>query len=198
MLLSFAQCSAPASRLAALAVCLAIVVVYGGALLRDHAPKWQRDAAYLLGQVSKQDFLAGFAHNIGGRDIYSFSQTQETADYLRAHSTPDDTVLVWGFQTLVNYLADRQAPTRYTFNYPLTFDRPETAFRVEARRTFLSDIAQEPPLYIVLVTNDVNPVQAVDSRQLLQGFPELQQIIQQNYHLETTIGEFHVYRRNDA
>jgi hypothetical protein len=166
------------------------------ALIRDDLPKWERDASYLLGRTSTNDYLANFAHNIDGRDVYSFQQAQQTASYLDAHSTTDDEVLVWGFQTLVNYLADRRAPTRYIFTYPLTFDRPESEFRVQARRTFLKDLHDRPPLYIVLVTNDVNPLQAVDSYTLLSGFPEFEQILQQHYRIETDIGEFHIYRRS--
>ncbi len=169
------------ARLLAVSVCLAVLAVYGQALARDHAPKWTRDASYLLQRTSEPAYLAGFGHNIQGRDIYSFSQTRQTALYLQAHTHSDDTVLVWGFQSLVNFLA-----------------RPETAFRVQARRTFLNDLTVSPPSYIVVVTNDVNPIQAVDSAGLLAGFPEFQRILQQFYRLETDIGEFHVYRRIDA
>ncbi len=186
-----------AQRVAAV-VCLAVVGVYVAALGRDHAPKWTRNVAHLTGRVSSQEYLSTFGHNILGRDVYWFSEAQQTADYLRAHTSSDDTVLVWGFQALVNYLADRRAPTRYIFTYPLTFDRPETAFRVEARRTFLRDLSQRPPVYVVLVTNDVNPLQPVDSLGLLAGFPEFAQIIAYDYHLETDIGEFHLYRRTAA
>jgi len=180
------------------AVCLAVAAIYATALVRDHAPKWTRDAGYLLGHTTSEQYLANFAHNIEGRDVYSFLETQQTAQYLREHSSADDRVLIWGFQALVNFLADRRAPTRYIFTYPLTFDRPESAFRVEARRTFLRDLRNQPPLYIVLVTNDVNPLQAVDSYSLLAGFPEFQQVIRQQYRLERDIGDFHLYRRIDA
>ena len=67
-----------------------------------------------------------------------------------------------------------------------------------ARRTFLRDLKVHPPVYIVLVTNDVNPLQAVDSYSLLVGFPELQQLIGQQYRLETDIGEFHIYSRIES
>ena len=192
------QAQARSPRTLAALVCLAVVAVYAAALLHDHAPKWTRDASFLLGRTTSEQYLANFSHNIQGRDIYSFAQTQQAALYLQAHSAPDDYVLVWGFQALVNYLADRRSPTRYIFTYPLTFDRPETAFRVQARRTFLHDLEARPPLYIVLVTNDVNPLQAVDSYSLLAGFPEFQHVIQQRYRIETDIGEFHLYRRVDA
>jgi hypothetical protein len=187
-----------ATRLAVAALGLVVIAIYAAALVHDHAPKWVRDANYLLGRTSEDAYLANFAHNIQERDKYSFLETKQAAQYVRQHSSPDDTVLVWGFQALLNYLADRRAPTRYIFTYPLTFNRPESAFRVQARRTFLQDLNTHSPLYIVLVTNDVNPLQAVDSYSLLPDFPELQQILQQHYRLETDIGEFHMYRRIDA
>lgn len=188
----------PVARLLAATLCLVVIAIYGASLVHDHAPKWVHDANYLLGRTTENAYLATFGHNIQGRDKYSFLETKQAAQYVRDHSSPDDTVLVWGFQALLNYLADRRAPTRYIFTYPLTFDRPESAFRVEARRTFLQDMNVHPPLYIVLVTNDINPLQAVDSYSLLPDFPELQQILQQRYRLEADIGEFHMYRRIDA
>jgi 4-amino-4-deoxy-L-arabinose transferase-like glycosyltransferase len=185
-------------RLLIAGVGLVVLAVYAVALLQDHAPKWARDARYLLGQTSSDVYLASFGHNIQERDKYSFSETLTTARYLQANTGPHDYVLVWGFQALVNFLADRPAPTRYIFTYPLTFDRPESEFRVQARRIFLRDLKEKPPRYIVLVTNDVNPLQAVDSYALLAGFPEFERIVQREYRIETTIGEFHLYRRSDA
>ncbi len=175
-----------------------IAIIYIAALATDHASKWTRDLSFLLGRTPSDAYLAQFGHNIQGRDIYSFSETQDTARYLQAHTNADDYVLVWGFQALVNFLAERRSPTRYIFNYPLSFDRPESAFRVEARRTFLRDLKERPPVYIVLVTNDVNPLQPADSSTLVADFPEFQDIIRQRYRLETDIGEFHLYRRIDA
>jgi len=165
-----------------------IAIMYIAALATEHAPKWKRDLLFLLGRTPSTVYLAQFGHNIQGRDIYSFRDTQDTARYLQAHTGADDYVLVWGFQALVNFLAERRSPTRYVFNYPLTFDRPESAFRVEARRTFLRDLEERPPVYIVLVTNDVNPLQRVDSYALVAGFPEFHDVIRRYYRLEADIG----------
>jgi len=183
-------------RLAVL-VALLVVFVYAIALARDHAPKWTRDAAYLLGHTTEEAYWLTLATTSRG-GTYTRSQKH---DRPRSTSRPtrdlDDYVLVWGFQALVNFLANRRAPTRYIFNYPLTFDRPESAFRVQARRMFLRDLRDRPPVYIVLVTNDVNPLQPVDSYALVAGFPEFQRLLQ-DYRLETDVGEFHLYRRIGA
>jgi hypothetical protein len=157
--------------------------------------KLGRDLPYLLGQTSQREYLANFGHNILGRDVYSFLAAQDTAQYLRQHTTSEDYVLVWGFQALVNFLADRRSPTRFIFNYPLTFDQPESEFRIQARRRFLKDLTDRRPAYIVLVTNDVNPIQPVDSHTLVEGFPEFKRLIQKQYRLEKDIADFHLYRQ---
>jgi hypothetical protein len=176
-------------------VLIVLVVVYGNAFVEGHLPKLQRDMEYLLGRMDRETFLGHFAHNIADRDVYSFLDTERTASYLTNHTQKDDRVLVWGFQALVNFLADRKAPTRYIFTYPLTFDRPESVFRVQARRTFLSELATHPPTYIVLVSRDVNPLQAVDSVALLDGFPEFKAYLREYYVHDVDIGNFHLYRR---
>lgn len=162
----------------------------------EQRTKWGRELPHLLGQTSETEYLSQFGHNLRGIDVYSFSAALDTANYLRAHSNQDDTVLVWGFQALVNWLADRRAPTRYDFIYPLTFERPASDFRAEARSIFLHDLQTHPPKYIVLVSNDVNPLQTVDSITLLQDFPEFRKIIANDYTLEKDIADFHIYRYN--
>ena len=178
-----------------LIVVLLIVFAYLPGSLAVQQGRLGRDLPYLLGQTSRSQYLANFGHNILGRDVYSFAATEETARYLQAHSRPDEPVLVWGFQALVNFLAERPSPTRYIFNYPLSFDQPGSDFRLQARRTFLADLARRPPTYIVLVTNDVNPIQPVDSYTLFQGFPEFRSLVQERYRLEKDIADFHLYRR---
>ncbi|MBI5956920.1 MAG: glycosyltransferase family 39 protein [Chloroflexi bacterium] len=172
-----------------------IALAYLVFLVQEERVKLGRDLPYLLGQTSQREYLANFGHNILGRDVYSFLAAQDTARYLRQHTTSEDYVLVWGFQALVNFLADRRSPTRFIFNYPLTFDQPESEFRIVARRRFLKDLADKRPAYIVLVTNDVNPIQPVDSHTLVEGFPEFKRLIQKQYRLEKDIADFHLYRR---
>ncbi|GIW08612.1 MAG: hypothetical protein KatS3mg060_3417 [Dehalococcoidia bacterium] len=161
----------------------------------DQQGKLGRDLPLLLGMTSDRDYFAAFGHNLNDRDVYSFSAARETANYLAAHTGPNDTVLVWGFQALVNWLADRPAPTRYIFSYPLTIDRPESPLRREARETFLREFDAAKPAYVVLVAKDVNPIQPQDSVSLLDGFPALKARLANDYVKERDIAEFQVLRR---
>jgi hypothetical protein len=157
--------------------------------------KLGRDLPYLFGRTSERDYHARFGHNLNDRDVYSFSAARETADYLAARTTPRESVLVWGFQALVNWLADRPAPTRYIFSYPLTIDRPESPLRRQARDTFLREFDAAKPAYVVLVAKDVNPIQPLDSVALLDTFPALKERLAREYVKEGEIAEFSIFRR---
>lgn len=172
-----------------------LAVVLLAPVVAEQPSKLGRDLAYLLGRTSEREYFAHFGHNLNDRDVYSFSAARETADYLAARTTANDTVLVWGFQALVNWLADRRAPTRYIFSYPLTIDRPESPLRREARDTFLREFDAAPPAYVVLVAKDVNPIQPRDSVALLETFPAFKERLARDYTHEHTIAEFQIYRR---
>ncbi|MFN8532210.1 MAG: glycosyltransferase family 39 protein [Dehalococcoidia bacterium] len=175
------------------AVFLAIVLILP--VVADQQAKLGRDLAHLLGRTSERDYYAQFAHNLNDVDVYSFNAARDTADYLRERTTSNDTVLVWGFQALVNWLADRPSPTRYVFSYPLTIGRPDSAPRREARETFLHEFDAARPAYVVLVSKDVNPIQPVDSVTLLDGFPALKARLDRDYVKERDIAEFQIFRR---
>lgn len=180
-----------------LAASVLIIAVLGTGFLSfgEIGPKENRDLSYLLGKMSEREYLAKFAHNINGTDVYSFPAANETAEYLKSKTEKGDTVLLWGFQALVNYLADRRAPTRFVFSYPLTIEREDSTFREQARETFLREIDKNKPRYIVLVTNDVNPIQTMDSQSLLNTFPEFKAIVDNLYSKEKDIADFHLYVR---
>ncbi|MCS6802935.1 MAG: glycosyltransferase family 39 protein [Chloroflexota bacterium] len=174
---------------AILALALLLPVVH------EQQAKLGRDLPYLLGKVSDRDYFARFGHNLHDRDVYSFSAARETAAYLAARTTPNDTVLVWGFQALVNWLADRRAPTRYIFSYPLTIERPESPLRRQARDIFLREFDAAPPAYVVLVAKDVNPIQTQESIALIETFPAFKERLARDYVKEREIAEFQIYRR---
>lgn len=43
--------------------------------------------------------------------------TSSAVDYVRGHTVPGDTLLLWGSRTAVNVVADRRSPTRYVYQY---------------------------------------------------------------------------------
>ena len=69
-------------------------------------------------------------------------------------TTADSTVLVWGAETQVLALARRQAPSRYTYLYPLITVGYADAGRLAE---FADDLRSDPPA-LVIDTSATNPV----------------------------------------
>ena len=66
----------------------------------------------------------------------------------------NETVLVWGAEPSVNFLAHRRAPTRYGYQYPLFQRTYADASRVYE---FLSDLRANPPAAII-DSSPTNPI----------------------------------------
>lgn len=127
------------------------------------------------------------------------------AAYLRKHSQPDDTVLVWGARLAFNVLSRRETPSAYLF-YPLLVDVPLSKQMADQ---FYADLTTKKPLLIVdtaLINQDLVPAldPAIRREQFKSGklWPTLPEninavlaFIDQNYELTETIQGYPIYRR---
>jgi len=79
----------------------------------------------------------------------------DVARYVMDTTSDSDTVLMWGIETTVNFLAGRRSPTRFVFQHPLyrPIDYPAAGMVEE----FLAGIkAARPALIIDTSSNDPN------------------------------------------
>jgi hypothetical protein len=68
-----------------------------------------------------------------------------------------------------------------------------------ARRELLADLARNKPALVVVQSRDVFPSvtgDALDSRDSLPGFPELQWLIDTQYTFSKKVEDFDLYTRN--
>ena len=74
------------------------------------ARNFVHDAQYLAGRTTRETHLARY----GDRDErkYSALAMTELADFVKAHSAPDDTIYVFGFSSGVYVLADRESASQ--------------------------------------------------------------------------------------
>ncbi|WP_437973982.1 glycosyltransferase family 39 protein [Sorangium sp. So ce295] len=117
---------------------------------------------------------------------------REVAAWLRERVAPGRPVFVWGFEPVIYDLADRPPATRYLYNVP---QRAAWA-RQEARDALMRDLAASPPAAIVVERHDVFPSvtgDVIDSRDTLNGFPELAGLIEQRYELAVSIEDFDIH-----
>ncbi|MFN3648256.1 MAG: hypothetical protein ACK47B_01645 [Armatimonadota bacterium] len=149
--------SALAPTLAAAAWLLAM---YGGTYL---------DAArYAAGLLPRDQWYARFGRPHGGD--YSFLAGVWAAEYVREHTKPGETVLVWGFEPNVYLFSDRRASSRYFFNVPLTAPFAPPGWQTEY---FDGIVAKEPQLLLVLRNDEIPWASGTraDSEEML-NFPQ--------------------------
>jgi 4-amino-4-deoxy-L-arabinose transferase-like glycosyltransferase len=132
--------------------------------------------------------------------VFDFTESYDVAGYLREHTTPADPILVWGYDPLVYYLADRRAASRFGISHPLVMRVPGqamTPMQLRWRSEFVRDVDERKPRYVAVIQHD-NWWWAPEERtseELLDDFPEWKALLRRRYQLEQTIGRFLVYRR---
>lgn len=156
---------------------------------------WRLERA--AGGMTAREEAALLSPPASGNDVDP-AETAEVAAWLAAHTEPGATVLVWGFEPAINALARRRAPTRFLYDYQLT--SPDLApHRQEAAwRQFRADLARRPADWIIVVHNDTNPVERIDSATQLRNEPELRRLLSSDYEEVTRIGDFAIHRRSAA
>ena len=114
-----------------------------------------------------------------------FQPLVQAADYVRAHTSPDDKLQVWGGDGLVNYLSRRRCPTRFAQNFPLTLAAvsPSGAeIKEELGREFLDSIQKDPPVYFLVETISHHGFGIASDKELLvQAYPELWRLVKEKY-----------------
>jgi len=128
------------------------------------------------------------------------------SEYIIHHSGPNDKILAWGGQLGINFLSRRNTLDAY-YEYPLYVSSPFTQTITEQ---FYNDLSQNSPLYIIDCApdapGDIPPLnlspktnlelEAAGYPQFPANYPQVNGFIGHNYHLETKIGAYKIYRQN--
>ncbi len=81
-------------------------------------------------------------------------------EYVRETTAPQDTVLMWGAESGVNWAAGRRSPTRFVYQYPLYMPGYQ---RGELVHEFLADIRDQRPALIIDAASINLAVPPIDS-----------------------------------
>ncbi len=156
----------------------------------DQLARYRQMAAYLAGRMSEEQYYAQF--DIG--TDFSRMGTLRAASYLREHTEPDETVLIWGAEPLVHFLSERGSATKYIFSYMLVGD--DGSPRIKARRQdFLDDVRNAHPAYVVLVERDITPLTPMGSLAQLDEFPAFKTLLETAYYRDAQVEDYVFYRR---
>jgi hypothetical protein len=162
-----------------------------GVLLLIVAIGWGANANGLRGPVPGRLFERvqvwddGRAHNV---------ETRRTAAWVAAHTAPDDSIYVWGFQPMLYGLAGRRPASRFIYNAP----QRATWYGARARPQLLADLERDPPAAILVESGDLHPGTTgndLDSREVLGRFPKLALFLAAGYGPGEAVGRFTIHLR---
>ena len=148
---------------------------------------WRDTAQLAAGRQTLEGFRAPYECGAVDADIH-----RQAADYIRARTLPDEKLLVWGYETVLNFLADRRAPTRFAVDRILCLNgfQRQTEWRAE----FLAALGRTPPAYIVVVDHNGTGLWRESTDELRQ-FSEFHELLERDYVEETRFDRLRLFHR---
>jgi Dolichyl-phosphate-mannose-protein mannosyltransferase len=171
---------------------LQIVALFGAMALlilanlgvRFYQDRWLISAKYLSGQETLSDF---YADQGTGDEI-------KVADYIRDRTTTDDLVWVWGNHAIINYWADRRAPTRFIFNSPIVASMGPNDYQPRWTQEVLEALQAHPPTYLVMTYWDRTWFDYENPYEQFAKLPGYQNFLDRYYRREIGIDRFVLFR----
>ncbi len=122
-----------------------------------------------------------------------FGDQFRVIDYLKANSQPQDQVYVWGTAPLINFIPQRENPSRFVSNIGLMSTWAPDRWREELVET----LEAARPRYLVVERHDMIFSLTFtwrDSEQYLQIYPALDGLLRRQYQPAVNFSDFEVYR----
>ena len=152
------------------------------------------DVDYVSGRIDRRTHLARYG---GQRDVdkYSALDNKDLGAFFAAHTTPDDTVYVFGYSPAAYVYADRRSASRFFWSRPviLDFNREDPRYGVAG---LLAELQQRRPAYVVLQRRDWSP-DVQDSAPFFLSQPSLAAWLRAGYHEVPILDGFDGWERND-
>lgn len=184
------------SPLLAQAAALFLALLLVGSLY-DPARRYRRELLYTLGLIPAEHFYRAYG-DWGEGDICVRAELA-VAEYLRRNTGPEQSVLVFGLEPGINFLAERRPPTRFAYDLPLTTgtrgNAEFAAYQEKIRREFLADLEKEGPEYVVVVEKDATSIEPEESYQQMRNFAAFRRWLEEGYYLETKVEHYFLFRK---
>lgn len=147
------------------------------------------------GSLDRERYLARFGRVDSG-DKYSALAVHRLAEYLRAHSRPDETVYVFGFSPWAYVGAERTSASRFFWSRPVIvgFAAGRPGYGVEGLH---EDLQASRPRLVVLQRRDWDPVDP-NSDEFFMRQPILRTWLQARYVHTGDLHNFEIWTRADA
>lgn len=148
------------------------------------------DLRFLAGRVDLETHLRRFGSE---EDKYSALAIYKLGRYLRAHTAPEDPVLVFGFSPGALVQSGRRSASRFFWSRPVIvgFNEGRPGYGVAA---LVDDLDRERPPLVVLQRSDWE-VEGQDSATFFLRHPRLRSWLAREYVEVDSLASFRIYRR---
>ena len=143
----------------------------------------------VAGRIDSEKY---YASHVAGRFVAG--DDMNAAAYIRERTMATDTLAVFGNNSDITFLSGRKNPTRFVYALPLT-EGGGGLVQTEYRNEYMTGLRQNRPTYFVVG----NQWGSASKEKALHDFPALQDLLENEYHLEKRIGYLDLYRiRSDG
>jgi hypothetical protein len=118
----------------------------------------------------------------------------ESVRYIVANTQPDDKILIWGSEPVINFLSNRSSPVRYTYFYNTFYAKGYGGKSLSAE--LLNDLQTKKPVLIIYTGDtpfiNITPdhVCVMPTQPLLAGMEDVLNDICSNYYYAGNIGSY--------
>ena len=144
--------------------------------------------------TNRETFYANYPEQMS---IELFHGQFEVVRYIQRNSQPGDSIYLWGSNSLIYFLTDRQPPTRFILNLGVVAKWSKESWKHE----IMQDIETARPRLIIVTRHDAMPsitYETKDSEQYLHSnFVQLNDYINRNYRRTADFEDFAIYERKE-
>ncbi len=148
-------------------------------------------ARYATGGSTREDYFLRFG-GYGNGDDFSLLADDRVARRLRETTGPGETVYIYGGEPLVLFLAERRAASRFIWNDPFLAEGYVGRYTT---RDLIAELEANEPAFFIVLKNDRNLVDPVDSLTHYREDPALRAYVATHYRDAGWLEDFWLFER---
>jgi Dolichyl-phosphate-mannose-protein mannosyltransferase len=133
-----------------------------------------------------------------GKDYPPPRVSEKLARWINKRTKPDETVQIWGHESQIYVLADRDCATQVPFDQTLgsiPLEGNAAAWLEKQRQRFIDLLETNKPKFFIVTTKDRNPVEKEPSDKSLKNVPGLPEYLEAQYEFLRDFDRFKIYKR---
>jgi len=147
------------------------------------------------GQITREEYLKTYFEE---DDFPHPLVTENLAAWIGNNTLPEEQILVWGFECQLYALSNRLYAANSPFDFILSSNLLSNPEAIKWQKTvqseFLSKLKSELPKLILIVSDDVNPVEPVASNESMANISGFSDFISEKYTKEKDFERFEIFK----